>query len=158
MEIGHSNSQKKNPSYSGNITETEVLVWSGCGSVPEVRRMGADIKLEGKVAIIKGNRQWQAAVVEASDVRDGAALILAGVFAPGKTLIGGLEHLDRGYEKFTPNSEILSGSGKDITLADHHQPFIVCFIIYQISAIICFVNTRLEWLERKVSESKKICF
>ena len=67
--------------------------------VPELRRMGADIKLEGRVAIINGKSNWEGAAVESSDLRAGAALILAGLYAQGETCIGRLEHIDRGYEK-----------------------------------------------------------
>lgn len=67
--------------------------------VPELRRLGADIKVEGRVAIIKGNQGWEGASVESTDLRAGAALILAGLYARGETLIGNLEHIDRGYEK-----------------------------------------------------------
>lgn len=63
----------------------------------ELRRMRADIKIEGRVAIIRGS-QLKGAAVEASDLRAGAALILAGLGAQGETRISKLEHLDRGYE------------------------------------------------------------
>lgn len=66
--------------------------------VPELRRMGAEIKVEGRVAIIKGQEQLEGASVEASDLRAGAALILAGLYANGQTQIGNLRHIDRGYE------------------------------------------------------------
>jgi len=66
--------------------------------VPELRRMGVDIKVEGRVAIIKGKDRLEGACVEASDLRAGAALILAGLFANGETEVGNLKHLDRGYE------------------------------------------------------------
>ncbi|MGS0746784.1 UDP-N-acetylglucosamine 1-carboxyvinyltransferase [Syntrophomonas erecta subsp. sporosyntropha] len=66
--------------------------------VPELRRMGADIKVEGRVAIIKGRTDLEGATVEATDLRAGAALILAGLFAEGETRIQQLEHIDRGYE------------------------------------------------------------
>ncbi len=66
--------------------------------VPELRRMGAEIKIEGRVAIIKGKEKLEGASVEASDLRAGAALILAGLFAQGETEIANLRHIDRGYE------------------------------------------------------------
>lgn len=67
--------------------------------VQELRRMGADIKIEGRVAIIKGKKRMQGASVEATDLRAGAALILAGLFAEGQTTISKIEHIDRGYDK-----------------------------------------------------------
>jgi UDP-N-acetylglucosamine 1-carboxyvinyltransferase len=67
--------------------------------VPELRRIGADIKVEGRAAIVKRSHNWQGAAVESTDLRAGAALILAGIFARGETQIGGLEHIDRGYDR-----------------------------------------------------------
>lgn len=55
--------------------------------------MGADIKLEGRVAIINGKSDWEGAAVEASDLRAGAALILAGIYAQGKPALAGLSTL-----------------------------------------------------------------
>lgn len=66
--------------------------------VPELRRMGANIKIEGRVAIVKGQENLEGTCVEASDLRAGAALILAGLYARGETEIGGLRHVNRGYE------------------------------------------------------------
>ena len=79
--------------------------------VPELRRMGADIKMEGRVAIIKGREELEGACVEASDLRAGAALILAGLFAKGRTEITGVRHIDRGYENIHLK---LRGLGADI--------------------------------------------
>jgi UDP-N-acetylglucosamine 1-carboxyvinyltransferase len=79
--------------------------------VPELRRMGADIKIEGRVAIIKGREELEGACVEASDLRAGAALILAGLFAKGRTEITGVRHIDRGYENIHLK---LRGLGADI--------------------------------------------
>ena len=66
--------------------------------VPELRRMGADIKIEGRVAIIKGKNHLEGAAVEATDLRAGAALILAGLYAEGETRLSHLEHIERGYD------------------------------------------------------------
>lgn len=66
--------------------------------VPELRRMGADIKIEGRVAIIKGKKHLEGTVVEVTDLRAGAALILAGLYADGETRLSHMEHVERGYE------------------------------------------------------------
>lgn len=66
--------------------------------VHELRRMGADIKIEGRVAIIKGKPGFEGANVEATDLRAGAALILAGLMANGETVVSHIEHIDRGYD------------------------------------------------------------
>lgn len=67
--------------------------------VMELRRMGADIKVEGQIAIIKGVSALSGACVEASDLRAGAALVLAALAAEGGSVIENVEHIDRGYEK-----------------------------------------------------------
>ncbi|MBO8159324.1 UDP-N-acetylglucosamine 1-carboxyvinyltransferase [Thermosyntropha sp.] len=67
--------------------------------VQELRRMGADIKVEGRVAIIKGKKYLEGASVEATDLRAGAALVLAALSAVGESEITGVYHIDRGYEK-----------------------------------------------------------
>ncbi|MDB4349719.1 UDP-N-acetylglucosamine 1-carboxyvinyltransferase [Omnitrophica bacterium] len=67
--------------------------------VSELGRMGAEIKLEGPIAIINGVKGLSGAPVMASDLRASAALILAGLVAKGRTQISRIYHLDRGYEK-----------------------------------------------------------
>lgn len=66
--------------------------------VDELRRMGADIKIEGRAAIIKGIPKLSGTYVEATDLRAGAALILAGLAAEDATVIENVGHIDRGYE------------------------------------------------------------
>lgn len=66
--------------------------------VQELLRMGADIKTEGKTAIIRGVKELTGARVKASDLRAGAALIIAGLSAQGKTIVTENEHIERGYE------------------------------------------------------------
>lgn len=64
----------------------------------ELVRMGAKIKLEGKVAIVEGVPKLYGAQVEATDLRGGAALVAAGMAAEGETVVSGVHHIDRGYE------------------------------------------------------------
>jgi UDP-N-acetylglucosamine 1-carboxyvinyltransferase len=66
--------------------------------VQELLRMGADIRTEGKSAIIRGVKELTGARVRASDLRAGAALIIAGLSAQGKTIVTENEHIERGYE------------------------------------------------------------
>lgn len=82
----------------GTSVMVETIFENRYMHVQELRRMGADIKVEGRVAIIKGG-QIAGATVESTDLRAGAALILAGLVAEGETQIVRLEHIDRGYEK-----------------------------------------------------------
>jgi len=65
----------------------------------ELRRMGADIVIKGNAAVIKGGDKLMGAEVKASDLRAGAALIVAGLGAEGITEVTGLRHLDRGYDR-----------------------------------------------------------
>ena len=73
--------------------------------VDELKRMGAHIKIDGRSAIIEGVDSLTSAPVKASDLRAGAALVLAGLVSEGTTEIGNIYHIDRGYEdieeKFT---------------------------------------------------------
>ncbi len=66
--------------------------------IDELRRMGAKIKTEGHHAIVRGVPRLSGARVRASDIRAGAALVLAGLAADGVTDVSGAEHIDRGYE------------------------------------------------------------
>ena len=66
--------------------------------IDELRRMGAKIKTEGHHAIVRGVPSLSGARVRASDIRAGAALVLAGLAAEGVTEVQGAEHVDRGYE------------------------------------------------------------
>jgi UDP-N-acetylglucosamine 1-carboxyvinyltransferase len=66
----------------------------------EIARMGADIRIEGHHAFINGVKQLSGAPVRAPDLRGGAALVLAGLVADGRTVVTGVEHIDRGYEHF----------------------------------------------------------
>lgn len=66
--------------------------------VNELRKMGAKITVEGKICIIKGTRKLFGATVEATDLRGGASLILAGLNAKGKTTVNNAKYVLRGYE------------------------------------------------------------
>ncbi len=66
--------------------------------VDELRRMGADISVDGKVAVIEGTGCLQGAPVKACDLRAGAALIIAGLAATGVTEVEDIHHIERGYD------------------------------------------------------------
>jgi len=82
----------------GNSLITETVFENRLRHVAELNRMGADIRLNGNCAIIKGVHRLSGAPVLATDLRASAALVLAGLAAEGTTIIQGLHHLDRGYE------------------------------------------------------------
>ncbi len=69
--------------------------------VPEMVRMGADIRLEGRVAVVCGVDRLHGATVRAKELRGGASLVLAGLQAEGETAVTGVEHIQRGYEDLT---------------------------------------------------------
>ncbi len=66
--------------------------------VPELNRMGANIKIDGNVALIDGIKKFESAEVMASDLRAGASMVIAGLFAEGETVVTRIYHIDRGYE------------------------------------------------------------
>lgn len=68
--------------------------------VSQLRKMGASIETAGNKAIIKGNASLRGTQVMATDLRAGAALVLAGLAAEGVTEISEIYHIERGYEKF----------------------------------------------------------
>ncbi|HET8579632.1 MAG TPA: UDP-N-acetylglucosamine 1-carboxyvinyltransferase, partial [Nitrospiraceae bacterium] len=78
---------------------TETVFESRFIHVPELRRMGAEIKVEGSHAVVNGRERLTGAPVMASDLRASAGLILAGLAAEGETQVSRVYHLDRGYER-----------------------------------------------------------
>ncbi|MBQ8296500.1 MAG: UDP-N-acetylglucosamine 1-carboxyvinyltransferase [Ruminococcus sp.] len=77
-------------------------------------KMGADIQVLGKIAVIKGVEKLYGANVEATDLRGGAAMVSAALAAEGKTEISGISHIDRGYEKVEEAVRRLGGSIKRV--------------------------------------------
>jgi UDP-N-acetylglucosamine 1-carboxyvinyltransferase len=83
--------------------------------VDELNRMGANIQIEGRVAIVEGDRRLHGAEVFATDLRAGAALVLAALSASGTTSISEIHHIERGYSSFTDKMNAL---GADMTRAE----------------------------------------
>ena len=90
---------------NGTSVAIETVFENRFMHVDELKRMGADIKIDGKSAIIQGMKGLTGAPVKATDLRAGAALVLVGLVAEGVTEIENIHHIDRGYdgieEKFT---------------------------------------------------------
>lgn len=84
---------------NGTSIVTESMFDNRFRYVDELRRMGADISVDGKVAIIEGVEHLTGAPVKASDLRAGAALIIAGLSTEGITEIEDIYHIERGYEE-----------------------------------------------------------
>lgn len=79
----------------------------------ELNKMGAKITAQGKTAFFEGVKKLSGAPVYSTDLRAGAALVIAGTVANGSTEIYNLEHIDRGYENIEENSENLEQKLKE---------------------------------------------
>jgi len=96
---------------AGQGVVSESIFENRFSYVDELSRMGVNIKVEGNTAIVNGVPRLTGAEISASDLRAGAALVLAGLFASGETIINNVEYIDRGYEFF---EEKLRGLGANI--------------------------------------------
>ena len=94
----------------GTSVLTDTVYLDRFTHVPELARLGADIKLEHNVAVIRGVERLQGAPVMATDIRASAALVLAALAAEGETRISRIYHLDRGYERFDERLKKLGAS------------------------------------------------
>lgn len=92
----------------GTATVTETIFENRFMHVPELQRLGANIKIEGNTVIVSGVDELKGAPVMASDLRASASLVLAGLVAEGETELNRVYHLDRGYETMEKK---LSGLG-----------------------------------------------
>lgn len=99
----------------GSSVVTETVFENRFMHVPELRRMGADIRIDGRSALVQGVESLAGVPVEASDLRAGAALILAGLAADGVTEVYGMHHVERGYADIIHK---LRGAGADIWRPD----------------------------------------
>ena len=95
----------------GTSVITETVFESRFMHVEELRRMGADIRVEGNRLVVTGRKALTGAPVMASDLRASAGLIVAGLAADGLTQVQRVYHLDRGYERL---EEKLQALGADI--------------------------------------------
>ena len=94
----------------GTSIVEETVYESRIGHVRELVRMGADIHQTQLTSIITGVDHLEGADVEASDLRAGAALVLAGLAAEGNTIIRSIHHIDRGYERLEQTLSSLGAS------------------------------------------------
>jgi len=93
----------------GTGTVQETIFENRFMHVPELLRMGADIRIEGRLAVVTGPRPLTGAPVMASDLRASACLVLAGLCAEGTTTVRRIYHLDRGYERLEGRLSSLGG-------------------------------------------------
>lgn len=97
---------------TGTSVITETVFENRFMYIPELIRMDADIKIDGRTAVISGHGHLKGAEVKATDLRAGAALVLAALCADGKTVIGETQYIKRGYCDFTKKLKKL---GADLT-------------------------------------------
>ena len=96
---------------SGASRITETIFENRFMHVPELMRMGADIRVRGATALIRGVGRLKGAEVMATDLRASVSLVLAGLVAEGETTVNRIYHLDRGYERIEAK---LAACGADI--------------------------------------------
>jgi len=101
---------------NGSSTITETIFENRFMHVPELNRMGANLKLEGNTVVCKGVKSLSGANLMATDLRASASLVLAGLSAKGSTTIERVYHLDRGYEMIEEKFKML---GADIERVQH---------------------------------------
>jgi UDP-N-acetylglucosamine 1-carboxyvinyltransferase len=95
----------------GRAVVTETIFENRFMHVDELLRLGADIRIEGRVAVVEGVRRLSGATVMATDLRASASLVIAGLVAEGETRVDRIYHLDRGYDRMEAK---LRGIGADI--------------------------------------------
>ena len=95
---------------NGTSIVTESIFENRFRYVPEIVRMGAKIRVEGNAAIITGIEKYHGATINASDLRAGAALVIAGLAAEGDTVINDISFVKRGYEDFDVKIRNLGGN------------------------------------------------
>ena len=98
----------------GTSIVTENVFENRFGVVDELNRLGASVRVSGHHAVIAGPRTLSGTVVEAPDLRGGAALVTAGLVADGVTEVRSVSHIDRGYEDMTGKLRAL---GADVSRA-----------------------------------------
>lgn len=99
----------------GTSVFVETIFESRYKHVGELMRLGARVKVEGRVAVVEGVAQLSGAPVECTDLRGGAALVLAGLAAQGTTVLSELHHLERGYEAIIKD---LTAAGASLILEE----------------------------------------
>lgn len=107
----------------GTSTVTESIFENRFKYVDELARMGADIKVESNIAIIRGVKGYTGARVSAPDLRAGAALVIAGLSAEGVTIVDDIHYIQRGYENFDKKLESLGAQIRKVNSEKEIQKF-----------------------------------
>ncbi|MEE1100837.1 MAG: UDP-N-acetylglucosamine 1-carboxyvinyltransferase [Agathobacter sp.] len=109
----------------GTSTVTESIFENRFKYVDELTRMGADIKVEGNIAIINGVTKYTGARVNAPDLRAGAALVIAGLAADGITVVDDIYYIQRGYEELASKLRGIGAQIEKVTDEKELQKFIL---------------------------------
>ena len=102
---------------AGTSSITETIFENRYMHIAELQRMGANIRVDGRTALVSGHTRLSGAQVMATDLRASASLVLAGLAATGETIIDRIYHLDRGYYRI---DEKLRGVGADMERIESH--------------------------------------
>lgn len=102
----------------GTSVIDETIYEGRMGHIQELKRMGASITLTGQTSIIQGVSKLSGAAVVASDLRAGAALVIAGLAAEGETQVQNIHFIDRGYERLVETIRSLGGAIERTTISD----------------------------------------
>ena len=97
---------------------TENLFEARFRFVQELARLGADVRTDGHHALVRGRAALSGAPVEATDIRAGAGLVLAGLVAEGVTTVYGVSHIDRGYAGFVPDLQRVGARIERVEISD----------------------------------------
>ena len=108
---------------NGTSIITETVFENRFMHVDELKRMGAQIIVEGHTAVIKGVPRLTGAPVKATDLRAGASLVIAGLMAEGETEIAGVHHIDRGYENLVSKLNAVGAKIKREYLPEAEEEF-----------------------------------
>ncbi|MCL5676450.1 MAG: UDP-N-acetylglucosamine 1-carboxyvinyltransferase [Firmicutes bacterium] len=106
----------------GTSIITETIFENRFKAAGELRRMGADVKVEGRSAVIKGVPRLSAAAVETPALREGVALVLAALTADGVTTVDDVHHIERGYEALDLK---LAALGASVSREPRHEPWLL---------------------------------
>lgn len=105
----------------GTSVVTEAVWDNRFRYIEELRRMGANISVDGRTAVIEGVRELDGAPVKATDLRAGAALIIAGLAAKGTTVIDEIRHIERGYEEIIEKFQALGANIKKVSEQEYQK-------------------------------------
>lgn len=105
----------------GTSVVTEAVWDNRFRYIEELRRMGANISVDGRTAVIEGVEELDGAPVKATDLRAGAALVIAGLAAKGTTVIDEIRHIERGYEEIIEKFQALGANIKKVSEQEYQK-------------------------------------